>query len=158
MNITCASYTYSRTAVWRHIQAIIAALLFVFTLCFFTLMFPVEAYADDTLVIAIDPGHGGGESGASGNGIREEEANWKIAQACVDELNEKYNGIHAVLTRTYSQRMDRQERILSAKAQGASVVISIHCNSSTSSSAHGAEVWIPNDSAYLYDFAHVQGY
>ena len=38
------------------------------------------------LVVALDPGHGGMDSGATSNGLKESDVNWKIAQACKAEL------------------------------------------------------------------------
>lgn len=93
--------------------------------------FPIEkaeAKSNGVLVVAIDPGHGGGEAGAYANGVNEEEANWDIAVACVNELN-TYSGVKAVLTKSNDQYMDREERINSAVNQGADIVVSIHCNS-----------------------------
>lgn len=60
--------------------------------------FPIEkaeAKSNGVLVVAVDPGHGGGEAGAHANGVNEEEANWDIAVACVNELN-TYSGVKAV--------------------------------------------------------------
>lgn len=121
--------------------------------------FPIEkaeAKSNGVLVVAIDPGHGGGEAGAHANGVNEEEANWDIAVACMNELN-TYSGVKAVLTKTNDQYMDREERINSAVNQGADIVVSIHCNSASAPSANGSEVWIPNNSAYLYNETHVVG-
>lgn len=121
--------------------------------------FPIEkaeAKSNGVLVVAVDPGHGGGEAGAHANGVNEEEANWDIAVACVNELN-TYSGVKAVLTKSNDQYMDREERIDSAVNQGAGIVVSIHCNSASTPSANGSEVWIPNDSAYLHNETHVVG-
>ena len=54
------------------------------------------------LVIALDPGHGGNDSGAVGSGLKESDVNWKIAQACKAEL-ENYAGVTVVLTRTQNE-------------------------------------------------------
>ena len=121
--------------------------------------FPIEkaeAKSNGVLVVAIDPGHGGGEAGAHANGVNEEEANWDIAVACVNELN-TYSGVKAVFTKSNDQYMNREERIDSAVNQGADIVVSIHCNSASAPSANGSEVWIPNESAYLYNETHVVG-
>lgn len=114
-----------------------------------------EAAQGDVLVVAIDPGHGGTDSGAVGvNGLHEADVNWDIANACVNELN-AYTGVKAVLTQGKGECLDRKERVDSAVAQNADVVISIHCNSSSSASANGSEAWVPNNSAYLNAQTHV---
>lgn len=113
--------------------------------------------AQGTLVIAIDPGHGADDSGACGNGVFERDANWSIASACVEELS-TYEGVKVVLTQNNKQNLSQKQRVQSALDQGADAVVSIHCNSvDNAPSAKGAEVWVPNNSAYRND-VHVEGY
>ena len=99
------------------------------------------------LVIALDPGHGGNDSGAVGSGLKESDVNWKIAQACKAEL-ENYAGVTVVLTRTQNECPTLYERVERAVNQGAKVFVSLHINSTERSSADGAEVYYPNDSSY----------
>lgn len=116
-----------------------------------------EAASDGVLVIAIDPGHGGEDSGAIGvGGLREADVNWDIANACVNELN-TYYGVKAVLTQGSGQCLGLQERVNSAVRQGADAFVSMHCNSA-GSSATGSEVWVPNGSSYRYNETHAVGY
>lgn len=123
---------------------------------------PQPAEADPGgLVVAIDIGHGRDpqsgayDPGASGNGVEEAAANQRIAQACIDELR-TYYGVKVVTTSQYAGSNSIERRVKSVDGQGVDVVISIHCNSA-SASADGSEVWIPNDSAYLYNETHVAG-
>ena len=146
----------ARRSLPARVLALFLALLLAVPFGCFGLSAPEKAYAQE-LIIAIDPGHGGGEAGAYGHGIAEEYANWLIANACMNELNTKYEGVRAVLTHDNTKVMGREERILSAKAQGAYMVVSMHCNSAENASAHGCEVWVPNNSAYNYG-AYVEGY
>ena len=99
------------------------------------------------LLIALDPGHGGNDSGAVGSGLKESDVNWKIAQACKAEL-ENYAGVTVVLTRTQNECPTLYERVERAVNQGAKVFVSLHINSTERSSADGAEVYYPNDSSY----------
>ena len=103
------------------------------------------------LVVALDPGHVGSNSGALGNGLAEADANWKIAQYCKAEL-ETYEGVTVVYTVTNSDRLNPStelvDRVNSAVRQGADVLVSLHLNSTGSGSAHGAEVWAPYNSGY----------
>lgn len=113
-----------------------------------------DAAQEGLLVVAIDPGHGGSDSGAVGvNGLREADVNWDIANACVNELN-SYTGVKAVLTQGKDECLGRQERVNAALSQGAGVVISVHCNSADSASANGSEVFVPNEGGYLNDETH----
>ena len=103
------------------------------------------------LVVALDPGHDSSHAGASANGIREEVLTLKIAQYCKAEL-ENYAGVSVYMTRTSaacphpggSSAKDIEQRVADAAKAGASIYVSIHLNSSKSSSAKGAEVIYPN--------------
>jgi len=101
---------------------------------------------DSALIICLDPGHGGSDGGAvSVAGTTERDLVLKIATYCKKEL-EQYRGVKVIMTRTdnTSACMDRESRCLYAKNNGASVIISFHLNSSTSSSAKGVEIYYPN--------------
>ena len=105
-------------------------------------------------VIALDPGHGGADSGATANGLKESDVTWKIAQACKAEL-ENYSGVTVVLTRSQNEYTNDSNgglrlRVQRAIDQGAKVFVSIHINSNGSSgdSANGAEVFYPSSSSY----------
>lgn len=109
---------------------------------------------EDYLIVAIDPGHGGSDVGAVGNGLQEASVNWGISQNLKDELD-SYTGVTAYLTRSENERVSLQVRADRAKTVGADVFVSVHCNSATAS-ANGAEVWAPNSSSYNSD-AHAVG-
>ena len=103
------------------------------------------------LVVALDPGHDSSHAGTSANGVREEVLTLKIAQYCKAEL-ENYAGVSVYMTRTSaacphpggSSAKDIEQRVADAAKAGASIYVSIHLNSSKSSSAKGAEVIYPN--------------
>lgn len=107
---------------------------------------------DGKLVVALDPGHDSTHAGAQGNGVQEEVATLKIAQACKTEL-EEYSDVVIHMTRTTGECPnpglnsidDIKKRVETAAANGADVFVSFHLNSSTSSSANGAEVYYPNN-------------
>ena len=116
----------------------------------------ISAQANDgTIVVALDPGHGGTDPGATSNGLKESDITWKIAQACKAEL-ENYQNVRVYMTRTQNETLSLIERVRRAAEQGATVFVSIHINSAAATSAHGAEVWYPNDSSYNKD-AHTTG-
>lgn len=80
--------------------------------------------------VVIDPGNGGADVGASGNGINEKDLNLEISKYMLDRLNEL--GIPATITRTEDIDLDANTRVNKIKnAYGDSkdvVVISNHLN------------------------------
>uniref|UniRef100_UPI003AB220C0 N-acetylmuramoyl-L-alanine amidase n=1 Tax=Paraeggerthella sp. TaxID=2897350 RepID=UPI003AB220C0 len=108
---------------------------------------PVGRAPSGKFVVALDPGHGGSEPGASGGGLVEKDVTWKIAQYCKEALG-AYANVEVYLTRGQDERVGLTERVNRAVAAAANVFVSLHANSSTASSAQGAEVWYPNDSTY----------
>ena len=114
----------------------------------------VATQKDGNLVVVLDPGHGGKDSGAVGvNGVYEKNLTLKIAQYCKAEL-EQYNGITVYMTRTDDTypggtgdaAADLDNRVAYAKNNGADVLVSIHLNSTGTGAANGAEVYFPNSS------------
>ena len=90
------------------------------------------------LIVVLDPGHGGGETGAtrtfSGVTYKEEVINQKIANYCKAEL-ETYAGVKVYLTRTSVSNpgiQNREVRVNIAKKKGADVLVSLHNNSTAS--------------------------
>ena len=105
------------------------------------------------IVIALDPGHGGSDGGASANGLVESELNWTIMTYCKAEL-ETYEGVEVYVTKTEDETLlSLETRVNRAVAYGADVFISIHINAG---GASGSEVYVPNDSSYLYEL-HTDG-
>ena len=105
-------------------------------------------------VVALDPGHGGSEPGASANGLVERELTWKIALYCKEAL-ESYANVEVVLTRGSDEKVSLVERVNRAVDAGANVFVSLHLNSGPAS-GNGAEVWYPNDSSYRHEL-HGEG-
>lgn len=106
------------------------------------------------IVVALDPGHVGVSSGATGvGGTQEAACTWKIAQYCKAELD-SYKGVTTVYTVTPSDRISGEElqaRVDRAVSQGASVLVSLHLNSTTGGSsgkAYGAEIYFPYNTGY----------
>ena len=103
------------------------------------------------IVLVLDPGHDSTHSGASGNGLHEEELNLKIAQYCRQKL-EQYDGVTIYMTREgttcpypgTTSTDDNANRVYNAADVGADFYISFHLNSATSSSASGVTVYYPN--------------
>lgn len=100
------------------------------------------------LIVVLDPGHGGSESGtytvASGStGLYEKYYNLKVAQYCKAYLEQYYGGkVTVLLTRTGDTVLSRPERAQIAAGYGADLMLSIHFNGNSSSSANGGEVYV----------------
>ncbi|MCB6288418.1 N-acetylmuramoyl-L-alanine amidase family protein, partial [[Clostridium] scindens] len=107
--------------------------------------------ANSNCVVVLDPGHGGYDSGAVGNGAKEKDLTLKIAKYCKEEL-EQYHGVTVYLTRdtdravsgTTDDATELNARVEFAKARNADIFVSIHLNSIGNGSANGAEVYYPN--------------
>ena len=105
------------------------------------------------LVVVIDPGHGGYDGGAQGNGLSEKNLNLSIAKYCKAEL-EKYTGVKVYMTRSDDTFIPLADRTTLAKNWGADVFVSIHINSYSTVATGaavptGAEVWYPNPTGNL---------
>ena len=70
------------------------------------LALPVSAQTTNEVVIVLDPGHGGMDSGTvhtyDGVKIRESDLNLQIACYCRDYLQEHYENVRVSRTRTFS--------------------------------------------------------
>lgn len=76
--------------------------------------------------VMIDPGHGGSDSGAVGNGLREKDLVLTIAKGIEAELS-AYQ-VEVKLTRTTDRIVSLTDRSRQANAWGADLFISIHIN------------------------------
>ena len=97
-------------------------------------------------IIAIDPGHGGTDPGATGgSGLKEKTVVLNVGLMARDMLIEK--GYRVVMTRTGDYRLsenlkeDLKKRAEIANEANADLFVSIHANSFTSPTAHGTETY-----------------
>lgn len=77
----------------------------------------------------IDAGHGGRDSGAQGNGIKEAAVTLALAKAARDYLVREYDNVEVRLSREEDTSMSLAERTQAANKWGAAVLLSIHINS-----------------------------
>lgn len=103
-------------------------------------------------IVIIDAGHGGTDSGAVGNSIKEKDVNLKI-QNCAKKYFDQDNDIKVYYTRigdsqanmtaaaSLSSSSSLASRYNFANSLEADLFISIHINSSTSTTASGTEVY-----------------
>lgn len=89
--------------------------------------------------IYLDPGHGGGDSGANGNDIHEKEINLKIVKKIAAILEKNYQDIELKLSRETDEFIPLKTRTDEANAWKADVFLSVHINSSTYPTAKGFE-------------------
>ena len=91
--------------------------------------------------IVIDPGHGGGESGAVGPaGEAEKDLTLELAHALRARLVERFP-VRVVLTRDEDASLPLDTRSAIANQNKADLFVSIHLNSSLGSRARGAETF-----------------
>jgi N-acetylmuramoyl-L-alanine amidase len=93
--------------------------------------------------IVIDPGHGGHDPGAKGEGVTEAELVLDVAVR-LEKLLGKLRGVEVVLTRRDDDFITLQERTAIANREGADLFLSIHANASSVPAARGVETYFLN--------------
>ena len=91
--------------------------------------------------IVLDPGHGGKDPGAIGNGgIAEKDLVLSIARKLAAKLKKEMN-VQVVLTRNDDRFVPLEDRTALANAEDADLFISLHMNASPNSEARGIETY-----------------
>lgn len=93
------------------------------------MMIPADSAEAADVRIFIDPGHGGSDIGATGNGLQEKDVTLDIALKTRDILNENYGRNTIKLSRTSDVTRTLDERTDMANQWGANFFVSIHINS-----------------------------
>ena len=88
----------------------------------------------------LDPGHGGSDPGAQGNGLKEKDINLDIALK-IRTILDNYENVTVKMSRTNDAARSLNQRTNEANAWGADYFLSIHCNS-LNGSAQGYEDYI----------------
>ena len=89
---------------------------------------PVVNLPDKSIIVMLDPGHGGEDSGAIGlEGLQEKDVILPIAERVATIL--AASGIQPILTRTDDYFVDLAPRVEMAKQNHATLFVSIHANS-----------------------------
>lgn len=91
-------------------------------------------------IIVLDPGHGGSDPGAVGNGLRECDLTLDIANRAKNYMNANYPA-SVYMTRTSDSYVSLSDRTTYANNLGANFFVSMHINSYTSSTANGLETY-----------------
>lgn len=79
-----------------------------------------------TLKLYLDPGHGGADAGAAGNGLYEKNVTLQIAASIQKILNEEYVGHVTKMSRTSDTHLPSDERISRANKWGATFYLGVH--------------------------------
>ena len=133
----------------------------IILLAFFAVVLLLPAkkvYADEPVIVVIDPGHGGENLGAEYDGYTEKKMTMVVARAMKEEM-EKYENVVVYLTRESDIDLSLRERAEFAKEKQADFLFSLHFNASPKHNLFGSEVWIPAVGDFYvkgYQFGEIQ--
>jgi N-acetylmuramoyl-L-alanine amidase len=104
--------------------------------------------------VAIDPGHGGHDSGAVGkHGTFEKDVVLQIARRLKKHIDNT-KGMKAFLTRDSDTFLTLRKRIEIARAKGADLFISVHADANTNKTVTGSSVYILSDKGASSEMAY----
>jgi len=107
-----------------------------------------------SVVIAVDPGHGGVDPGATGSsGAHEKDITLAVARE-LKRLIDKQPGMSAVLTRDGDTFIALKERYQKARNAKADLFVSIHADAYSSGDARGSSVWMLSSRGATSEAAH----
>jgi N-acetylmuramoyl-L-alanine amidase len=102
---------------------------------------PRSGRIDRLIVVALDPGHGGEDPGATGpSGLHEKEVVLQVALQLRDRIN-AVPGMRAMLTRDADFFVPLHERVRKARRVQADLFVSIHADAFLNPEARGASVF-----------------
>lgn len=100
-----------------------------------------QSRIDRLIIVALDPGHGGEDPGATGpTGLREKDVVLAVALKLRDRIN-AVPGMRAMLTRDADYFVPLQERVRKARRVQADLFVSIHADAFMKPTARGASVF-----------------
>lgn len=113
------------------------------------------AAVDRQVIVVIDPGHGGKDSGAVGpSGLMEKDVALNIARELRSQLQRR-GGYQVVLTRDSDQFLALRERINVARKAGADLFVSIHADAFNDPRAHGSSVYVLSQRGASSEYARL---
>ncbi|MCR9228355.1 MAG: N-acetylmuramoyl-L-alanine amidase [Flavobacteriaceae bacterium] len=123
----------------------------VFLLCvLFAVFLSTSGQKDNTkkMVIIVDPGHGGIDSGAVGtNGLKEKDLTLRLARAIEFYNKTLWNNRYIIFfTRYRDTLISLRHRTQLAKAIQPALFVSLHCNHADNPKAAGLEVYLSKGS------------
>jgi len=115
---------------------------------------PAPKKARKNFVIAIDPGHGGRDSGAVGKyGTYEKDVVLQISKRLKKRVD-KGRGMEAFLTRDTDKYLTLRQRIQKARAKHADLFISVHADANENNSVRGSSVYILSEKGASSEMAY----
>ena len=103
--------------------------------------------------VVIDPGHGGHDSGAVRDGVREKDLNLRLAKRVADLLKDA--GFTVILTRDGDQFISLDDRADRVRQENGDILLSLHQNASTNTAASGVEVFFAPGTRYAKASMHL---
>lgn len=99
---------------------------------------------NNQIVIVLNAGHGGNETGCANNrkGLVEKNITLQIARYIRDELS-GISDVTVILTRDGDYQMDLDDRAMIARNNNADLYVSLHINDEASHSASGSQMYVP---------------
>lgn len=123
---TCKQLSCGRQFLSLACSMKIISLVFII-LC--SISIPAACFAKSEFVVVIDAGHGGKDTGAVDNNVREKDINLAVAKRLGELIEKKMKGTQVVYTRSDDSFVSLQGRAdIANKAKG-DLFISIHTNS-----------------------------
>ncbi len=95
---------------------------------------------NNTLIVVIDPGHGGVDPGAQVNTIREADLMLSLARVVAEEI-ERLDNTTVIVTRKIDKFTSLDERLMLAVRAGADLFISLHADTVKKGKAFGSTVY-----------------
>lgn len=89
----------------------------------------LKTIKDNIVKVFIDPGHGGKDPGAGGNGLREKNLTLDIAKRIRNNLQQDYLGVDIKMSRTNDKYLSLAQRTNMANSWKADYFFSVHINS-----------------------------
>lgn len=119
-------------------------LIFFFVLIM-SILSPVSVHAQSGKKIkkvVIDAGHGGKDAGAVGRKSREKDITLKVALQTGEYIKQYCPDVEVIYTRSKDVFVSLYQRAKIANDKDADIFISIHCNSTSSTSPYGVETFV----------------
>ena len=107
------------------------------------------------VLIYIDAGHGGKDSGATGNGLKEKDITLDICKR-IEKGLKLYDNVKVMMSRSTDIFVSLDERTKRANQANADVLISVHINATTTALTRGFESYVyPNANSATIAFQNV---
>jgi N-acetylmuramoyl-L-alanine amidase len=126
-------------------SGIVKRLYIFFGILFLILSFgqPVKSQTERKIKkVVIDAGHGGKDPGAVGKNSKEKDIVLSVALLTGKLIEQNIPDVQIIYTRKTDVFVELHKRAQIANESGADMFISIHCNSSKSTKAYGAETFV----------------